>query len=233
MISPEDLMRWQSLKAFEAKWNQFVQERPIGRPGDVWASHNSHAFREGFVAIRVARIIGARSIRINPRDSKAPDIDIQLRNGGAFSFQESLADCKDRHMVREHRKWVADGNKVMPDPASEWLARRREIGPAISRAIELKASKNYPPTTNLLLYLNLGTYGTWRDEIEADILRFSEPGPNWFRSVWILWEGRLYRAAPNPFLGSPGTFRPKSFVKLGDWRLSPPSIKWLFEDEVG
>lgn len=240
MISPAEFTHWQSLKDFEEKYTQFVRERPCGLQEvagkrqkyiDVWAPQNSHTHNEGFVAIRVARNIGARSLRINPKDHKGPDFDFRLRNGRGISFQETRADFDGREIAREHRGWAAAGGSARPDPVEDWQARRREIGPAISRAIELKASKKYPPQTRLLIYLNLGTYGTWREEIEADIVRFCAPGLRWFSSVWVLWEGRLYRAAPNPFLGEPGMQRPRSFVQLGAWRHTP-SIRCLFEDEA-
>ena len=221
-------MVWQSLKSFEDKYNQFVSERREP-PNDVWATDSSHAFREGFAAIRCARNIGARSLRINPKDANAPDIDIKLRSGGVISFQETLADFKGRRMAQEHREWRAAGYPMRSGPAEAWMARRQEVGPAITRAIDLKASRGYPPQTRLLLNLNLGTYGEWREEIEADIVRFCARGLQWFASIWVLWEGRLYRAAPNPFLGSPGMFRPRSSVQLGNWRNHTP-IRMLFDD---
>jgi hypothetical protein len=229
MTSPKEFTNWQSLKSFEDKYNQFVREQPKLRPNDVWAPENSHTYREGISAIRVAHNIGARSLRINPKDKKAPDIEIRLRNGGVISFQETLADIEGREIAVENRKWAEAGYPMRHDPQEDWWARRQEVGPAITRAIDLKSAKKYPPQTRLLIYLNLGTYGTWRDEIEADIIRFSAPGLQWFASVWVLWEGRLYRAAPNPFLGSPGTFRPKSFVQLGRWR-DNTSIRTLLDE---
>jgi hypothetical protein len=231
MISPNEFTNWQSLKSFEDKYNQFVRERREP-PRDVWATDSSHAFREGFAAIRCARNIGARSLRINPEDAKEPDIDIKLRSGGVISFQETIADLEGRQMAKEHRDWAAAGRAPRPDPVKDWWARRQEVGPAITRAIDLKSAKKYPPQTRLLIYLNLGTYETWRDEIEADIVRFSAPGLQWFASVWVLWEGRLYRAAPNPFLGTPGTFRPNPTIRLGRWR-DHSSMKKVLAEEFG
>ena len=157
MISPAEFTHWQSLKSFEAKYRQFVKERPCGQRGDIWSHGNSHALREGFVAMCVAQNIGARSLRISPKDERAPDFDIRLRNGRVISFQETRADFEGREIAKEHRSWAAAGYSARPDPVEDWQARRREIGPAISRAIELKASKKYPPQIRLLLYLNLGT----------------------------------------------------------------------------
>jgi hypothetical protein len=185
----------------------------------------------GYAGIRVARNTGARALRLRPEGKLEPDIDIRLRNGRVLSFQKTIADIEGRKMGKEHRDWVRSGGKPRHDPVGNWWTRRQQVGPALTRAIGRKAAEGYPPETRLLIYLNLGTYGTWRDEIEADIVRFSAPGLQWFASVWVLWDGRLYRAAPNPFLGSPGMFRPKSSVQLGSWRNHTP-IRMLFDGSL-
>jgi hypothetical protein len=168
-------------------------------PGRAWLrdAYCAEAFAKKTYASKVGLIAETR-----------PDFSVQYRNAKVLRFEVTLADRPGRQMAREERQNWDSGDQVRQDPENNWRARRLAIPDALRSASERKARKAYGPETNLLIYLNLGTYDYWRDEIERELILHTEPARNHFNSIWVLWSGRLYRTWPQPFLGSPGAFRP-------------------------
>jgi hypothetical protein len=55
-----------------------------------------------------------------------------------------------------------------------------------------KAKKNYPKSMRLLIYLNIGEYGTMQKEIEGAMADSTAVAKEAFAEVWVLWKARLY-----------------------------------------
>lgn len=94
---------------------------------------------------------------------------------------------------------------------------------ALETAVKKKVSKNYDPASRrrvgLVIYLNLGTYGEWRDDIEVQIFKKTRPASSVFQDVWVLWDSRLYRTWPEPLI----------FGNKEQAQADPEFEKWLFD----
>jgi hypothetical protein len=217
MSEKSAFQQWQSLKAFEANWQALAATNECA---ELFGAQLSW-FRDAYYAKICASIMGVRHLRLSPKDEKSADFELQLRNGEILPFQATVADSDDRKIGHEYQVWRNEGYPPRADPAEDWWERRLEIAPALLRAVAKKApkpSRRYSPDMRLLIFLNLGTYDDWREEIELELATCAAPAALWFRSVWVLWSGRLYRCAPNPFLGVNPTLRPRTVVCLGGWR---------------
>jgi hypothetical protein len=226
--------QWQSAKAFEANWRDATANR---NSAELFGAKLSW-FRDVYCAKKCASLMGVRRLRLSPQDEKSADFEVQLRNGEVLPFQTTVADSEGRKIGLEYQDWRDEGYPPSHDSGEDWWRRRLEIAPALLRAVAKKApkpSRRYSPDMRLLIYLNLGTYDSWREEIELEIATCAAPAALWFRSVWVLWSGRLYRCAPNSFLGLNSTLpacslRPRSMVCLGSWRERCPLGSLLHAD---
>ena len=75
----------------------------------------------------------------------------------------------------------------MGQSASPKSARRNQ-----ARVAEAKAKKAYPRSTRLVIYLNIGEYGTRQREIEGAMADSTAVAKEAFAQVWVLWKARLY-----------------------------------------
>ena len=172
-------------------------------PGTGW-------LRDAIAAKWFAEKTAAKLVGLIP--GAQPDFEVQYRNGTRLQFEATLADMPARKMARDERIAWDKNETVRTDTGRDWSTRRKAIPEALETASKRKAHKAerglYPSDTNLLIYLNLGTYDRWRDEIELELVEHTKLARPHFRSIWVLWSSRLYRTWPDPFLGSATTFRP-------------------------
>ena len=173
-------------------------------PGRVW-------LRDAHSAAHFAKKTCARNVGLIA--AERPDFEVEYRNGIVLRFETTLADRPNR----KYREECNSAPRIRSVPESELFARRNEIPNALWRAAVKKSRKHYEPNVHLLIYLNLGTHDFWRREIESELIEHTRPAREYFRSIWVLWSGRLYRTWPEPFLGHDNAFRPSSH-KLG-WAL--------------
>jgi hypothetical protein len=163
-------------------------------------------YKDAWMALKFAEKTSSRYLRLCPQVSRGADFEVRLRSGCTLPFQcvEAGASVEGKR-GNVYRQWKEDGWAPRPDPEEDWLKRRRAIPQELEAAINNKISKGYTSQMNLLIYLPLGTYETWVEEVEADLVTFSQGATGKFRSVWVLWSGRLYRCVPNPSVGRPGS----------------------------
>jgi hypothetical protein len=125
------------------------------------------------------------------------------------------ADLDGRRRGDEYRDWAKNKFVARADPSDAWEKRRDEFPFAIERVVRKKVEKKqagkYDDTVSLLIYVNLGTYGLWREELELALIERTRLAADQFHSVWAWWDGRLYRCWPFPFVGDSGSFRPSRY----------------------
>ena len=141
-------------------------------------------WREAANASAFASLIGARLVRLH--DGERPDFAVN-RDGLWEQFELTEALQPGRRRGDEYK--APDHNSSKFDPYNDWVRRRQAIPEALKASIHRKTSRIYQDGCNLLIYLNLGTYGHWREDIEADIQRECAPALKQFKQVWVLWDG--------------------------------------------
>lgn len=185
---------------------------------DFW-SPQSQWLRDAYHAERFAALTSARAVRLF--EGSAPDFEVRYNGGLTLAVESTLADLPDRKIAEERRVWADAGRPLQADPVEDWKSRRNAVSSALAASISKKEKKYdegaYSIGTILLIYLNLGTYDQWREEIERDIASTAALCNRKFRSIWVLWSGRLYRAWPCLSVGTGDTFRP-GHHRLGQWR---------------
>lgn len=136
-------------------------------------------WREAWVAslfiTRTAPRWARTDIRLTPEGS--PLGDFQIDNGSIHTFE--IAEVLDAVSQPIWKKMEAAGETVLPeraDAVSGALAREK-----IPELIGQKSAKPYPPSTGLILYVNLWT---WFETEDLHALVPLAPGP--FSSIWLL-----------------------------------------------
>ena len=146
--------------------------------------------REMWVAARFAIAIGANRVRLLEDDW--PDFEIESDNH-VDQFEVTEVDLPGRHRGDEY-KAVAAGQKprISDDPVEAWIARADLIPNALQSAALRKGTKGYPPTANLVIYLNIDEWDIRHNEIIASFASQTKPAAAAFRQVWVLWKSTLY-----------------------------------------
>ncbi len=213
-LQPARLFYQRHAKAREA----YFSPQEFWAPGREW-------LRDAYCAEAFAKKTSARMVGLIANTK--PDFEVQYRNGRLLRFEATLADRPGRELAREERSAWNSSAMTRPDPEENWRGRRRAIPAALRAASERKSKKHYDRDTNLLIYLNLGTYDYWCDEIERELIEHTAMARSNFNSIWVLWSGRLYRTWPDPFLGNADAFRPNRH-QLG-WALNALESKRVLQ----
>jgi hypothetical protein len=198
-----ELERLQPSVSFSRAISHAAREHSIRNR--FWAS-GTQWLKDGIIADWFATKTNASLVRLIPECR--PDFEVRYRNGLSLKFEATIADLPNREMGREAQDRDNSGQTIHDDPAADWVLRRQAIPDALERACNKKVDIPYDGDTCLLIYLNLGTYDCWQSEIECDLIAHTANARSHFRSVWVLWSGRLYRVWPQPFLGNGAVFRP-------------------------
>ena len=210
------LETWMTASEFRKQLAAITAE--FGRVQTITVSYLGW-YRDAWSALAFAEKTATRYLRVSPQVGRGPDFELRLRSGRMLPFQctEAGATVEGKRKGL-YEQWKLNGWTPRPDPFEDWIKRRRSIPGELQAAVNKKVGVDYPPHMNLLIYLNLGTYDTWVDEIEPELVKCTQDAAGKFSSVWVLWGGRLYRCSANPTIGLPGSFRPLPPVRLGTWR---------------
>jgi hypothetical protein len=204
----EQLYGLQSLSSFRQQLAQELDDRIS--PYDFWAP-GTEWLKDAICAKWFAEKTAAKKVGLIAADQ--PDFEVQYHTGLRLRFEATHAGMPGRKMALEEKLQWNSGQSLRMDAENNWRARREAVPAALEAASKRKLENAlkglYGPGTNLLIYLNLGTFDYWRDEIERELVEHTKLVRPHFNAVWVLWSSRLYRTWPEPFLGSPGAFRPR------------------------
>lgn len=177
-----ELSEWTPTNALRARIDQITQSIPR----TTLFSQGGLAFlRDTWIASRVASALQADTVRLI--SAERPDFEIQT-GGNIQGFEATEADMDGRRRGDE-----PDNPPLQQDPVEAWRNRFEAIPAALDRVVSKKLSKEYPPETNLVIYLNLGCYGAYVQEGLPILRHHTAPAAAKFRRVFVLWEGYLYR----------------------------------------
>ncbi|MEW5421256.1 hypothetical protein [Amorphus sp. 3PC139-8] len=179
-----ELSEWQTPE----KMNEKVGEVS----GEILFTQAGTAFlREGWIAAELGRLRGADQVRV-PLETFP---DFQIRFGNIIEdFEATEVDDPNRRRGDEYK---TPDRGVVDDPYEDWVERANGLSQWLRVVCQKKASKNYYTGTNLAIYLNVGTYGTWRSEIQQSMISSTESVRDKFSSVWVLWEDHAYQVWPD------------------------------------
>ena len=147
----EALSRWQSPAEFI-----LLTKQTIDKLGSVQFFNDGRLpfARDAWVAARIASATTADKVRLCP--DQWPDYEERSAATGTVQYEITEADLPGRHRGSEYRKAEQEGFPLEHDPVENWVARANQAPQALSEAARLKAGRGYPPTSRLVIYLNIG-----------------------------------------------------------------------------
>jgi hypothetical protein len=192
----QDLSEFCKVSDFDAALSEATE---IAWQNKCYWAGGTQWLRDAWLASKFATATNADSVRVVPESP--PDFEIEFRSGRVLPFEATIADLPGRQMAKEHIDLARSGSTYRSDPFEKWELRR-ELVPSSLESACLRKCKNrkYTSDTSLLVYLNLGTYGLWRSEIQRELIEHTKIARHCFHAVWVLWSGEVYRCWPNPFL---------------------------------
>jgi len=218
---PNELREWKSTAVFRRHYEQLtghLRDEEFFGKGNSWP-------RDGFLAAEFARLTNARQVRLT--SELRPDFCLEYKNGQCLQIEavEALELGRRRGDEIKERKKLGD----VPTYGSlgDWSRFRALVVPALRKAIANKNEKAkelasrgnpYPKGTQLFVYLNISTFGSWQQEISADFFACARLARSHFPVVWVLWDGKLWRLPTSEPSGA-GYFRPRPTRELG-WAMA-------------
>ena len=177
-----ELSEWTSPEAFRSRVDQIVR----GIPRNIFFRQGGLTFlRDAWTASRVACALPSDTVRLIV--SQRPDFEIQI-DGQILQFEATEADIEGRRRGDE-----PDDPYPRMDPVENWRRRFEAIPVALDRVVAKKLKKDYPPEVNLAVYVNLGCYGAYVKEGLPILRDHTAAARAKFKSVFVLWEGSLYK----------------------------------------
>lgn len=178
-----ELSQWTRPDDFRSRVNEIIL--PLFRDRLFFRQAGLMFLRDAWIAGRVATALPCDSVRLVA--AERPDFEIE-RGGQTYQFEATEADMDGRRRGDEPEEL-----ELRPDPVEDWRERFEAIPAALDRVVAKKVSKEYPPGVGLVIYVNLGCYGAYVDEGIPILRQHSAPAKDKFKSVFILWEGTLYK----------------------------------------
>lgn len=144
--------------------------------------------QEAIAASVFAQCVGAS--HINLINATRPDFELVI-DGHTYQFELTEADLEGRVRGKEYASMTGD-TEVLDDPVEEWEKRAFLIPKALWNAAKNKLGKDYSPSTNLLIYLNINEYGAYQDNIEQIMATSTANAKDKFHRVWVLWKEKAH-----------------------------------------
>ena len=120
--------------------------------------------------------------------------DFRLRFGDSVEeFEATLANDPKRRLGDEYKEGRC---RPRSDNLEDFIDGSKKAGAWIKEAAERKAAKDYEKRVNLVIYLNLATYGVRQREVVASFRPVAAAAKNAFETVWILSEQRVDKVCP-------------------------------------
>jgi hypothetical protein len=177
---------WQT----RARMAQLSANLSNGLPAPRFFSGEGKLAREAWIANRVAVAPDAQALRLV--DDQWPDFELKSTSG-VEHFEITEADLPGRRRHDEYREIETDARpRLVHDPVEKWIERAGHIPLALARAAGAKAAKGYPKNSQLVIYLNIDEWGIRHNEIVAQMVKATKAAASAFKSVSVLWKGRLY-----------------------------------------
>jgi hypothetical protein len=149
--------------------------------------------REAHLAGIVAEKLQATHVRLG---ADPPDFELRYPSLRVRRFECVEADQQGRRRGDEYRYLLqnhgAGPYPLQEDPETAWRARAAGAPCLIRRVSDAKARRNYPQGTELVIYLNLMTYGAYSSLVLPFIHEATCAAGQKFKSVNVLWQDTLF-----------------------------------------
>ena len=145
---------------------------------------------EAFAASEFAIARSASQVQLVSADR--PDFELQL-DSKIEQWELTEADIPGRKRGLEYRMSKSEKFLIADDPVESWNTRADLVPEILHTCATQKAAKNYPQGTRLLIYLNIGEFGTRQKEIEGYMAESTSPAKAAFEEIWVLWKQKGYR----------------------------------------
>lgn len=215
----QELFDWQEPDEFY----ETVQRLTPLDSADSLTSPRNQIFLDAWIAAEFAKRASSELVCLIKDDW--PDFQVS-KEGLVRTFESVEADMPGRRRGDEYKGWKKSNYRPEHDKIENWRARRDAIPQALDTVVQKKIEKNYDSSSlqsvGLVIYLNLGTYGEWRGDIEIEIFEKTRPAASVFQDVWVLWDNRLYRTWPEPLILTEQEPPPRD----------PEVERWLFEQAI-
>jgi hypothetical protein len=168
--------------------------------------------REAYAAGLFAWILGERhKVRVKLDSDRFPDFQLE-RDGTVLPFELVEAYRTGERRGAEYKEAEKRKAAGLPDrlDAFDTVEDEKKAAPAITKAIEKKALKQYGSAPYLLVYVNFWLFDKPQMALE-DFGVLAKPWCDKFPEIWLLWGANAIRCSPNPEMIS-ATSVPKGMV---------------------
>ena len=184
---------WQSPETFFKEVDSFLE---IADSEATFTDPAYQAWLDAYIAGKFSVIRNTvQPIRVRMVRDPHPDFELEIE-GRIVPFEATEADRVGRRRGDEYRLAAERRRKGLPpdlegfDPGEELEAARE----AIPRVLRRKAEKLYSPPPNLVVIVNLTTFG---ETLPLDELTDqTEPYRRSFESIWLVWGLRAIQTWP-------------------------------------
>lgn len=145
-------------------------------------------WRDAWTLGRFAHLIGADAVQFPPVTEQYPDGRVKV-GSETWDVEVTEAMMPDRRRANEY---APDAPTVRPDPVEGWDTRLDNLPHVLDRVIRQKANKQYKPPPTLVVYLNIGAYGDYREaETRSCVAETKAQYAGGFAAIHILWGQEL------------------------------------------
>ncbi|BAQ48141.1 hypothetical protein [Methylobacterium aquaticum] len=179
------LSDWRSPDEFEA-----ILEDVRGRviPYVLFKNPAWGFWRDAWTLGQFSTLSGADRLQLTTPSEQYPD--------GRVKVGSTILDVEVTEAMMPGRKraneYAPDAPQARYDPVEDWDRRLDELPIALDRAIGKKLARLYGQKPTLLVYLNIGAYGDYREEeARSSIATIKERHAGSFQALHVLWGNKL------------------------------------------
>ncbi|MGX7709356.1 hypothetical protein [Methylobacterium sp. Gmos1] len=179
------LSAWQTPSEFSA-----IVEDARDRVGAyvIFRSPAWSFWRDAWIISRFAELAQAHEVQLTGETEQYPDGRVRL-GGETLNVEATEAMMPGRKRANEY---APHAPVARHDPSAGWDNRLDQIPGVLNRVISKKARLHYVPKPCLVVYLNIGVYGDYRDaETRTVIASIKERYAGSFTGLYVLRGGEL------------------------------------------
>jgi hypothetical protein len=177
------LLAWTDSEIFRSRVDEFMRSPELRAA--LFRQGGLTFLRDAWVAARIATALSAKEVRLCT--GERPDFELHFDNE-TRQFEVTEADMPGRRRGEESTE-----PKLEEDAVEDWRKRFEAIPDSLKAVIEKKLEKQYSADISLVVYLNLGSFGVYRNEGLPILRDCTLAAKDAFKEIMVFWEGTLFR----------------------------------------
>ncbi|KAA0124288.1 hypothetical protein CIW48_08145 [Methylobacterium sp. P1-11] len=174
------LSEWLTTAEFQAIVQQASEQ--VG-PHTIFRTPAWSFWRDAWIIGRFADLIGADRAQLTSQIEQYPDGRVRTATG-ILEVEATEALMPGRKRANEY---APDAPDILHDPQEEWDRRLDTLPSVLDRVICKKVGNRYGLRPTLVVYLNIGAYGSYRDaETRTSVANVKERYASSFTSLHVL-----------------------------------------------